>query len=89
MIWTVEYLASISKDVKKLDAQTRLGIRNFIEAKLAKSKNPRELGRALKGSELADLWRYRVGDYRILCKITDNKLTILVVTIGHRKEVYK
>ena len=53
MIWTVEYLASISKDVKKLDAQTRLGIRNFIKAKLAKSKNPRELGRALKGSELA------------------------------------
>lgn len=89
MVWKVEYLASVQKDVKKFDAQTRLRIKDFIENRLAKSSNPRDFGHALKRGDLGELWRYRIGDYRVLCKIADGKLTILVVTIGHRKEVYK
>ena len=89
MIWKVEYLASVKKDVKKLDVQTRLRIKNFIEDSIATSKDLRELGRALKGEKFGEFWRYRLDDYRILCKITDNKLTIMVVKIGYRKDVYK
>lgn len=61
---------------------------NWITKNLVGCKNPREHGKALKGN-LKNQWRYRVGDYRILCDIMDDKLIILVLTAGHRREVYK
>ncbi len=59
-----------------------------MDERVAPSDDPRELGMALKGS-LGDLWRYRVGDFRILCDIQDRKVTILVLQIGNRREVYR
>ncbi len=59
-----------------------------MDKRVAPSDDPRELGMALKGS-LGDLWRYRVGDFRILCDIQDRKVTILVLQIGNRREVYR
>ena len=58
MVWKVEYLSSVQKDVKNFDVQTRSRIKDFIENRLAKSSNPRELGHALKGMDLGELWRY-------------------------------
>lgn len=88
MAWTIEFAKSVRKSIEKLDPQTRRRIRDFLDDKVASLDNPRSLGRALSGP-LGGLWRYRVGDYRIICDIKDNMLTILVITIDHRKDVYR
>jgi len=86
--WTIEYAESVQKTVRKLDAQERQRIRGFLEERVAKLGDPRSTGKALSGS-LAGLWRYRVGDYRIIARIEDDRLVVLVVGIGHRKDVYR
>lgn len=88
MTWKIEYLQSVQKDVKKLDHKARHQIRDFLETKLTHTKDPRSLGEALKGSKLGQFWKYRVGNYRIITQITDKNVTILVVKIGDRKDVY-
>lgn len=88
MAWTIEYAASIRKTVSKLEPQERQRIRAFLEEKLAKMDDPRSVGKALSGP-LAGFWRYRVGYYRIVTRIEDERLTILVVRIGHRGDVYR
>ncbi|CDZ31541.1 Hypothetical protein NGAL_HAMBI1145_03030 [Neorhizobium galegae bv. officinalis] len=62
---------------------------SFLEERLATHENPREMGDALKGHALGGYWRYRVGDYRIICDIQDQRLVVLVIEIGHRREVYR
>lgn len=89
MIWKIEYLASVKKDIQKFDHQTRKRIREYLENRIALLNNPRDNGAALKGCKFDELWKYRIGDYRVICKIHDNSLTILAVKIGHRREVYK
>jgi mRNA interferase RelE/StbE len=86
--WTLEYASSARKFIEKLDPQTRNRIRDFIENRLAVLDNPREAGKPLKGP-LATFWRYRVGDYRIICDMQNKRLVILVVTIDHRGDVYR
>ncbi len=87
MTWTIKFNKKSEKELSKLDKQAQVTIINFL-LKLEKKSNPRDTGRALKG-ELGLFWRYRVGDYRIICKIEDEMITVLVLAIGHRKEVYK
>ncbi len=89
MIWTIEYDILVQKQIKKLDPQTRNRIRSFLHERLTQLDNPRKIGEALQGSELGNYWRYRVGDYRVLCDIQDQRLIILVIEIGHRREVYR
>ncbi len=88
MAWTIEYAASVKKSVRNIDAQARQRIRKYLEQRVANLDNPRDLGTSLVGS-LGGLWRYRVGDYRIICEIQDDRLRVLVLTIGHRREVYR
>ena len=87
LIWTVKLNKKSEKELSKLDKQTQIKITNFL-LELEKKSNPRESGRALKG-DLGLFWRYRVGDYRIISQIKDDEIIILVLTIGHRKEVYR
>jgi mRNA interferase RelE/StbE len=75
------------KQLKKLDSAVQRLIINFIEKNLEGSTDPRLLGKGLKGN-LKGIWRYRVGDYRLLAKIEDEKLIIVFVDIGHRKNIY-
>ncbi|AYM09923.1 type II toxin-antitoxin system RelE/ParE family toxin [Agrobacterium tumefaciens] len=89
MIWTIEYDVLVQKEMRKIDPQTRQRIRAFLQERVAALDNPRQTGAALQGSELGSFWRYRVGDYRIICDIQDNKLVVLVVEIGHRREIYR
>lgn len=89
MIWTIEYDALVQKEMRKIDPQTRQRIRAFLQERVAALDNPRQTGAALQGSELGNYWRYRVGDYRIICDIQDHKLVVLVVEIGHRREIYR
>ncbi len=88
MAWTIEYAESVQKTVRKLETQERQRIRTFLEEKLANLADPRSIGKSLSGS-LAGLWRYRVGDYRIIARIEDDRMVVLVVRIGHRKAVYR
>ena len=88
MSWRIEYLKSARKDIQKIDPQTRQQIRDYLEQRVATLDNPRQLGKAPKGP-LSALWRYRVGNYRLVCEIHDEVLVVLVVRIGHRKKVYK
>lgn len=76
------------KQLKKLDKHDALMIKLWIEKNLMNTDNPYLRGKALKGN-LGDLWRYRVGNYRILVRIDDEVIEIEVVQIGHRREVYK
>jgi mRNA interferase RelE/StbE len=88
LAWTIEYAETAEKQLSKLDKVAARRIVDFIDERVALSDNPRALGKALKGSR-GDLWRYRVGDYRVLCDIDDAVLTVLVLQIGNRKEVYR
>lgn len=89
MAWTIEYVNSAQKTVKKLSKQDRSRIRQFLEERLAPLDNPRQLGTALQGDKLGAYWRYRVGDFRIICDIQDNRLVVLVIEIGHRRDIYR
>ncbi len=87
MAWTIEFDTKAAKEFKKLDKATQKQLDKFL-LKLMKSANPRHIGRALKGS-LQSFWRYRVGDYRLICSIEDKIVTILVLRVDHRREIYK
>ena len=65
------------------------GILKFLHQRVAKLDDPRSIGKALHGSRLGEFWKYRVGDYRLICKIEDDRLIVLVLRVGHRKEIYR
>ena len=87
MVWTINYSDRALKSLRKMDKQNARRIVDFMDLRIAVAADPRQSGKPLKG-ELGEFWRYRVGDYRILCEILDNELVILAATIGHRREVY-
>ena len=89
MAWTIKFDEGAKKDLTKLDKQIAKRITTFLGERVALLDDPRSIGEALKGSKLGDLWKYRVGDYRIIASIEDNALCILVVRIGNRREVYR
>ncbi len=87
MMYQVEYLPSVYKTLEKMDKFTKRIILEWIEKNLVGCSNPRLHGKELSANRTGQ-WRYRVGDYRIIAKIEDNKLIILVIAIGHRREIY-
>jgi mRNA interferase RelE/StbE len=87
MKYTVEYSKDAHKYLRKLDSGIRTMILKWIDKNLVGSSNPRLHGKALAGN-LAGLWRYRVGNYRLIAEIQDNRLVILMLEIGHRSEIY-
>jgi mRNA interferase RelE/StbE len=89
LAWAIEFDAAALKDLKKLDREAAQRITTFLRKRISPLDDPRSIGAALKGSQLGELWRYRVGDYRILCQIRDKELVILAVSIGHRREIYR
>ena len=89
MGWTIEYAASIRRSARKLSPEVRERIRVFLEERLAPLEDPRQLGVPLRGTQFEDLWRYRVGDYRIIVRIEDVCRAVLVLIIAHRRDVYR
>ena len=89
MKWTIELDPAVEKDLIKLDSQQTKRILRFLFERVAHLEDPRSIGEALKGSRFNTLWKYRVGDYRIISSIEDNVAQILVVRIRNRKEVYR
>ena len=89
MAWTVELDKAAERELDKLDSQVAKRILTFLHERVAHLEDPRSIGEALKGSKLGDFWKYRVGDYRIICSIEDGAVQILVVKIGNRRGVYR
>lgn len=85
--YKVELSDRFKKEFKKLDKYTQRIIRAWIDKNLVSCTNPRQHGRGLTANR-SGLWRYRIGDYRLICVINDDKLIILALTVGHRKNVY-
>jgi mRNA interferase RelE/StbE len=88
-IWTIELTEAAQRQLQKLGHTEAKRIRDFLAHRLSASDDPRRVGKALKGKEFENLWRYRVGDYRIICQLQDMRLVVLVVEIGHRREIYR
>ncbi len=86
MAWTIEWSDSARKQLRKLDRQIARQIVDFVEIRAA--PEPRAVGKALV-AQFASLWRYRVGDYRIVVSIEDAAIRILVIRVGHRRDVYR
>lgn len=86
--WTVEITDVALKELKKHGTDERERIFKFIRTRLQSISDPRSIGEALHGDK-SGLWRYRVGDYRLICQIEDARLVIVVLNIGHRREVYR
>jgi len=88
MRFRVEYTRTAANQLKKMDRKIAVFIISYIEEKLVNCENPRLYGKSLKGT-LNEIWRYRVGDCRILAKIEDDRVLITIVEIGHRKDIYR
>ncbi|MGA2206982.1 MAG: type II toxin-antitoxin system RelE/ParE family toxin [Terracidiphilus sp.] len=89
MAWKVELSQEADRQLDKLDPQIARRILKFLNDRVATLDNPRSIGEALHGSKLGEFWKYRVGDYRLICSIEDKLVLILVLRIGHRREVYE
>ena len=89
MVWVVEFDRSAAKELGKLDGQVAKRILAFFRERLAPLDDPRSIGEALKGDKLGEFWKYRLGDYRLIARFVDHHVLIVVVRIGHRREVYR
>lgn len=87
MKYTVEYTQQAVKDLRKLDKQTRTFILSWVEKNLVNCENPRQHGKGLTANRSGQ-WRYRVGDYRLIADIQDDRVVILLLHIGHRRDIY-
>jgi len=88
LAWTIEFLPEAAKELRKLDRQVAARIVRALEERIAPLEHPRTIGRALVGDH-AGFWRWRIGDYRVVARVEDERITVLVVRVAHRKEVYR
>ena len=89
LAWAIEFDPDAVKDLKKLDKQVQIRILEFLRTRLRTLTNPRELGEALAGSKLGNYWKYRVGDWRIICDLQDDRIVVRVLRVGNGREVYR
>jgi len=88
LVWTIDYTDTAKGQLRKLDKQTARSIVDYLDERIAGLENPRSAGKALTGP-LGGLWRYRVGDCRVICDIQNGALRVLVVRVGNRREIYR
>ena len=86
--WTIEFDPAAQRELDRLDKPIARRISKCIHERVAKLDDPRQIGERLTGT-LSDFWKYRVGDYRIICSFEHDRLVVLVLRIGHRREIYK
>jgi mRNA interferase RelE/StbE len=87
LAWTVEVSDYAEKQLRKLDKPIQKRLLDWLDDRIEGCKNPRHFGEPLRG-ELAGLWRYRIGDYRVICEIQEQQLIVLALAVGHRREIY-
>jgi len=89
MAWKIELDSATMRDLDRLDREIARRILGFLHERVARLDDPRSIGQTLQGPKFGELWKYRVGDWRIICKIEDERITVLVLRMGHRSKVYK
>jgi len=89
MVWKIELARAAERDLDKLDPQIAKRILLYLHGRVVKLDNPRLLCEPLTGKRLGEFWKYRVGDFRMICKIEDEIVRVLVVKVGNRREVYR
>ena len=89
MAWRIEVAERAARQIGKLSPPDAARIRAYLRDRLAPLDDPRQAGAPLRGSEPGSYWRYRVGDYRILCELRDDELLVLVIEVGHRRSIYR
>ena len=88
MNWAIEFAPEAVRELDKLDPQVSRRILKFLRDRVANLQDPRSIGSALQGPKLGEFWKYRVGDYRIIYTVEDDVLLVVVVRLGHRRDVY-
>jgi mRNA interferase RelE/StbE len=88
LAWQIEFDSEAEDDLNKIDRDIQRRIMRYLRERIATGKDPRRFGAPLR-RELSGLWKYRLGDYRIICRIEDKRVVVYVIRIGHRKDVYK
>jgi mRNA interferase RelE/StbE len=88
MAWTIEFDPMARRELEKLDKPISDRILKFLHERVAALDDPRKIGERLQGT-LRQFWKYRVGDYRLICSLKDERLVVVVVRIGHRRGIYK
>jgi mRNA interferase RelE/StbE len=88
MIYQLKTVSKFDKQLKKLDKNTQKKITEYLLKNVDGKENPRKIGKSLKGNSKG-FWRYRVGNYRIICDIQDEECIVLALETGHRKDIYK
>jgi mRNA interferase RelE/StbE len=89
LAFEIEFDPEAVKDLKKLDLLVQQRLIGFLKLRVATLENPRDIGEALAGGKLGAYWKYRVGDWRIICDIQDRRIVVRVLRIGNRREVYR
>lgn len=89
MAWKVEFTPEAQRNLDRFDKQLAHRIAKFIVDRIAALEDPRSIGEALHGPDLKKYWKYRVGDYRVIAKIEHERICIVVIRIGNRREVYR
>ncbi len=87
MAWKIEWDERAVRDARKLDVQTRQNITRYLRERINTDEDPRRFGKPLL-ADMSGLWRYRVGDCRIVCRIEDDKMVVLILAVGHRRNIY-
>ena len=89
MAWRIELTDSAAKQLRTLDPQIARRVLTFLRDRVAPLDDPRSIGEALRGKELGEFWKYRVGDWRIITDLDDGVMLITVIRLGNRREVYR
>jgi mRNA interferase RelE/StbE len=89
LAYEIEFDPDAVKDLKKLDRSIQARLLGFLKQRVAPLENPRDLGEALTGATLGSYWKYRVGDWRIICDIQDRRLIVRVLRLGNRRDIYR
>jgi mRNA interferase RelE/StbE len=88
LAWTVEFLLTAQQQIRKFDRTTQQRITSYFRERIMPAEDPRLLGKPLHGDK-GGLWRFRIGDYRAICKIEEERLVVAVLEVGHRREIYR
>ena len=89
MVWQIDFDPDALKDLRKIDTTIQARLIGFLKLRVSTLENPRSIGEALSGNKLGAYWKYRVGDWRIICDIQDQRIVVRVLRVGNRREVYR
>jgi mRNA interferase RelE/StbE len=87
-VWTIRYTDQALRDLRGIDSVVGRRILDFMDKRVARLRDPRQIGERLHG-KLGTYWRFRIGDYRAICEVKDELVTVIVIAIGHRREIYR